>query len=56
MTNQARIIKLLSRLENMLKTEIENARADQDNDAIKLLEKLYNLIKKTKVNYSAQKH
>ena len=56
MKNQARIIKLLSRLKNMLKTEIENAKADRDNDAIKLLEKLYKLIKKTKVNYSAQKH
>ena len=56
MKNQARIIKLLSRLENMLKTEIENARADQDNDAIKLLDKLYDLVKKTEVNYLAQKH
>jgi len=27
-----------------------------NKDAIKLLEKLYNLIKKTEVNYSAQKH
>ncbi len=49
-------MQLLNRLENMLKIEIEKARTDQDNDAIKLLEKLYNLIKKTKVNYSAQKH
>jgi hypothetical protein len=35
---------------------MEKARTDQDNDAIKLLEKLYNLIKKTEVNYLAQKH
>ena len=56
MKNQARIIQLLNRLENMLKTEIGKARTDQDNDAIKLLEKLYELIKKTKVNYLAQKH
>ncbi len=56
MKNQARIIQLLNRLENMLKKEIEKARTDQDNDAIKLLEKLYKLVKKTKVNYSAQKH
>ena len=56
MNNQARIMQLLNRLENMLKLEMEKARADQDNDAIKLLEKLYNLIKKTEVNYSAQKH
>ena len=56
MNNQARIIKLLNRLENMLKIEIEKARTDQDNDAMKLLEKLYKLIKKTKVDYSAQKH
>ena len=53
MKNQARAIKLLNRLENMLKIEIENAKADQDSDAIKLLEKLYNLIKKTEVNYLA---
>jgi len=56
MKNQARIIQLLNRLENMLKIEIEKARTDQDNDAIKLLEKLYKLTKKTKVNYSTQKH
>ena len=56
MKNQARITQLLKRLENMLKIEIEKARTDQDNDAMKLLEKLYKLIKKTKVNYSAQKH
>jgi len=56
MKNQARIIQLLNRLENMLKTEMEKARTDQDNDAIKLLDKLYNLIKKTEVNYLAQKH
>ena len=56
MKNQARAIKLLNRLENMLRIEIEKARTDQDNDAMKLLEKLYKLIKKTKVNYSAQKH
>ena len=56
MKNQARAIKLLNRLENMLKIEIEKARTDQDNDAMKLLEKLYKLIKKTKVNHSAQKH
>ena len=56
MKDQARIIQLLNRLENMLKKEIEKAKTDQDNDAIKLLEKLYELIKKTKVNYSAQKH
>ena len=56
MKDQARIIQLLNRLENMLKKEIEKARTDQGNDAIKLLEKLYNLIKKTEVNYSAQKH
>ncbi len=46
MKNQARIIQLLNRLENMLKVEIEKARADQDKDAIKLLAKLRNLIKK----------
>jgi len=56
MKNQARIIQLLNRLENMLKIEIEKARTDQDKDAIKLLDKLYNLIKKTEVNYLAQKH
>ena len=56
MKNQARIIQLLNRLENMLKIEIEKARIDQDKDAIKLLEKLHNLIKKTEVKYSAQKH
>ena len=56
MNSQARIMQLLNRLENMLKTEIEKARTDQDNDAIKLLDKLYNLIKKTEVNYLAQKH
>ncbi len=54
MKNQARIIQLLNRLENMLKIEIEKARTDQDKDAIKLLDKLYNLVKKTEVNYSAQ--
>ena len=48
MKNQARIIQLLNRLENMLKKEIEKARIDQDNDAIKLLEKLYNLVKKNR--------
>ena len=56
MKNQARIIQLLNRLEYMLKTEIEKARTDQDKDAIKLLDKLYNLVKKTEVNYLAQKH
>jgi hypothetical protein len=56
MKDQARIIQLLNRLENMLKKEIEKAETDQDNDAIKLLEKLYKLIKKTKVNYLVQKH
>jgi hypothetical protein len=56
MNNQARIMQLLNRLENMLKIEMEKARTDQDNDAIKLLDKLYNLIKKTEVNYLAQKH
>jgi hypothetical protein len=56
MKNQAIIMQLLNRLENMLKKEMEKARTDQDNDAIKLLEKLYNLIKETEVNYSAQKH
>jgi len=56
MKNQARIIQLLNRLENMLKIEIEKARTDQDKDAIKLLDKLYNLVKKTKVNYLVQKH
>jgi len=56
MKNQARAIKLLNRLENMLKIEIEKARTDQDNDAMKLLGKLYKLIKKTKVNYLVQKH
>ncbi len=56
MKNQARIIQLLNRLENMLKMEMEKARTDQDNDAIKLLGKLYNLIKTIEVNYSAQKH
>jgi len=56
MNNQARIIQLLNRLENMLRIEMEKARTDRDKDAIKLLEKLYNLIKKTEVNYSAQKH
>ena len=54
MKNQARAIKLLNRLENMLKIEIEKARTDQDKDAIKLLDKLYNLVKKTKVNYLVQ--
>jgi hypothetical protein len=56
MKNQARIMQLLNRLEKMLKIEIEKAKADQDKDAIKLLAKLYNLIKKTEVNYLAQKH
>ena len=56
MKNQARKIQVLNRLENMLKIEMEKARTDKDQDAIKLLEKLYNLIKKTEVNYSAQKH
>ena len=56
MKNQVRIIQLLNRLENMLKIEIEKARTDQDKDAIKLLDKLHNLVKKTEVNYSAQKH
>ena len=56
MKNQGRIIQLLNRLENMLKTEIEKARTDQDKDAIKLLDKLYNLVKKIEVNYSAQEH
>ena len=56
MKNQVRIIQLLNRLEKMLKIEIEKARTDQDNDAIKLLEKLYKLTKKTKVSYSTQKH
>ena len=55
MKNQVRIIQLLNRLENMLKTEIEKARTDQDKDAIKLLDKLYDLVKKTEVNYLAQK-
>ena len=56
MKNQARIIQLLNRLENMLKVEIEKARSDQDKDAIKLLAKLCNLIKRIEVNYLAQKH
>jgi len=56
MKNQARIIQLLNRLENMLKIEMEKARTDQDNDAIKLLDKLYNLVKKLEVNYSVQEH
>ena len=56
MKDQARIIQLLNRLENMLKTEIEKAKTDQDKDAIKLLDKLYDLVKKTEVNYLAQKH
>ena len=56
MKNQARITQLLKRLENMLKIEIEKARTDQDKDAIKLLDKLYDLVKKTEVNYLAQKH
>ena len=56
MKNQARIIQLLNRLGNMLKVEIEKARADQDKDAIKLLAKLCNLIKRIEVNYLAQKH
>jgi hypothetical protein len=56
MKNQARITQLLNRLENMLKTEMEKARADQDNDAIKLFNKLYNLIKETEANYLVQKH
>jgi hypothetical protein len=55
MKNQVRIIQLLNRLENMLKTEIGKARTDQDKDAIKLLDKLHNLVKKTEVNYLAQK-
>ncbi len=54
MKDQARIIQLLNRLENMLKKEIGKAKTDQDNDAIKLLEKLYKLIKKKKVNYLVQ--
>jgi hypothetical protein len=56
MKNQARIIQLLDRLENMLKIEIEKARTDQDKDAIKLLNKLYNLVKKIEINRSAQEH
>jgi len=56
MKNQARAIKLLNRLENMLKIEMEKARTDQDKDAIRLLDKLYNLVKKIEVNHSAQKH
>ena len=56
MKDQARIIQLLNRLENMLKVEIEKARADQDKDAIKLLAKLRNFIKKIEVNYLEQKH
>ncbi len=56
MKNQVRIIQLLNRLENMLKTEIEKARTDQDKDAIRLLDKLYNLVKKTEINYLAQEH
>ena len=56
MRDQARIIQLLNRLENMLEKGIGKARTDQDNDAIKLLEKLHELVKKTKVNYSIQKH
>jgi len=56
MNNQARIIQLLNRLENMLKIEMEKARTDRDKDAIKLLEKLYNLTKKLEVNYSVQEH
>jgi hypothetical protein len=56
MKNQARITQLLKRLENMLKIEIEKARTDQDKDAIRLLDKLYNLVKKIEVNHSAQKH
>ena len=56
MKDQARIIQLLDRPENMLEKEIEKARTDQDNDVIKSLEKLYELVKKTKFNYSAQKH
>jgi hypothetical protein len=56
MKNQIRITQLLNRLGNTLKIEMEKARADQDNDATKLLNKLYNLTKKTKVNYLVQKH
>jgi len=56
MKNQARIIQLLNGLENMLKIEIEKARTDQDKDAIKLLDKLYNLVRKIGVNYLVQDH
>ncbi len=56
MKNQARIVQLLNRLENMLKIEIEKARTDQDKDAIKLLNKLYDLVKKIEINHSAQEH
>ncbi len=49
MKNQARIIQLLNRVGNMLKIEIEEARTDQDKDAIKRLDKLYNLVKKIEV-------
>ena len=56
MKDQARIIQLLSRLENMLEKEIGKARTDQDNDAIKLLGKPYELVKKIEVDHSAQEH
>ena len=40
----------------MLKTEMEKARTDQDKDAIKLVDKLYNLVRKIGVNYSVHDH
>ena len=49
MKNQKRTTQLLNRLERMLETEIEKAQIDQDKDALKLLNKLYILVKK---NYS----
>jgi hypothetical protein len=49
MKNRNRTTQLLNRLERMLETEIEKAQIDQDKDALKLLNKLYILVKK---NYS----
>ncbi len=49
MKNQKRTTQLLNRLERMLETEIGKAQVDQDKDALKLLNKLYILVKK---NYS----
>ncbi len=39
----------------MLETEIERAQIDQDKDAVKLLNKLYTLIKKITQNENTKK-